>query len=91
MSAIMYADAPPMKAFEANVPPALERVVRRCLEKERDKRVQAAYDLAFELSEIVSSPPAQSPAAVSWKVRILWLLTGALMVAAVALLVRAFL
>jgi serine/threonine protein kinase len=89
MSAIMFADAPPMKAFEANVPPALERVVRRCLEKERDKRVQAAYDLAFELSEIIASSSTQAPTAVSWRVRILWLLAGALVGAAVALLVRA--
>ncbi len=86
MSAILYADAPPMKAFGASVPPALERVVRRCLEKDRDKRVQAAYDLAFELSEIISSPPTQGPAVVSWRVRITWLLAGALVGAAVVLL-----
>ena len=90
MSAIMYADAPPMKAFGANVPPALERVVRRCLEKERDKRVQAAYDLAFELSEIVASPSTQAPVAVPWRLRILWLLAGALVGAAVTLLLLAF-
>jgi serine/threonine protein kinase len=86
MSATLYADAPPMKAFGASVPPALERVVRRCLEKDRDKRVQAAYDLAFELSEIISSPPTQGPAVVSWRVRITWLLAGALVGAAVVLL-----
>ena len=78
-----------MKAFGANVPPALERVVRRCLEKERDKRVQAAYDLAFELSEIIASSSTQAPTAVSWRVRILWLLAGALVGAAVALLLSA--
>jgi len=86
MSAILHADPPPMKAFGVNVPPALERVVRRCLEKDRDKRVQAAYDLAFELSEIISSPPTQGPAVVSWRVRITWLLAGALVGAAVVLL-----
>ena len=90
MSAILYADAPPMKAFGANVPPALERVVRRCLEKERDKRVQAAYDLAFELSEIVSSPPVQGSAMASWPARLPWLLAGALVGAAVTLLLLAF-
>jgi len=86
MSAILHADAPPMKAFGANVPPALERVVRRCLEKDRGERVQAAYDLAFELSEILSSPPTQGPAVVSWRVRITWLLAGALVGAAVIFL-----
>jgi hypothetical protein len=73
-----------MKAFGASVPPALERVVRRCLEKDRGERVQAAYDLAFELSEILSSPPTQGPAVVSWRVRITWLLAGVLAGAAVA-------
>jgi serine/threonine protein kinase len=86
MSATLYADVPPMKAFGASVPPALERVVRRCLEKDRAERVQAAYDLAFELSEILSTPPTQGPAVVSWRVRITWFLAGALAGAAVVLL-----
>jgi len=89
MSATLYADVPPMKAFGASVPPALERVVRRCLEKDRGERVQAAYDLAFELSEILSTPPTQGPAVVSWRVRITWFLAGALAGAAVVLLVAA--
>jgi serine/threonine-protein kinase len=89
MSAIMYADAPPMKEFGVNVPPALERIVRRCLEKERDKRVQAAYDLAFELNEIVASPPVPGPAMASWRARLPWLLAGALVGAAVTLLLLA--
>jgi serine/threonine protein kinase len=87
MSATLYADAPPMKAFGASVPPALEWVVRRCLEKDRDKRVQAAYDLAFELSEIISSPPTQGPAIVAWRVRITWFLAGVLAGGAVAALI----
>ena len=87
MSAILHADAPPMEAFGANVPPALERIVRRCLEKERDKRVQAAYDLAFELSEILSSLPTQGPAVVAWRVRITWFLAGVLAGGAVAALI----
>jgi serine/threonine protein kinase len=89
LSAILHADPPPMASFEANVPPVLERIVRRCLEKERDARVQAAYDLAFELSEIVSTPPAQGPAVTPWRVRIAWLLAGALLGTAVTLLLMA--
>jgi serine/threonine protein kinase len=89
MSAILHADPPPMAAFGATVPPSLERLVRRCLEKERDKRVQAAYDLAFELSEIVASPPALSTPGTSWRVRLGWLLVGALIGAAVVLLLVA--
>lgn len=87
MSATLYADVPPMKAFGASVPPALERVVRRCLEKDRGERVQAAYDLAFELSEILSTPPTQGPAVVAWRVRITWFLAGVLAGGAVAALI----
>ena len=90
MSATLHADAPPMNAFGANVPAALERVVRRCLEKDRGERVQAAYDLAFELSEILSTPPPQGPAVVSWWVRIAWFVAGALVGAGAILAVVSF-
>jgi serine/threonine protein kinase len=87
MAAILHAEPPPMKAFNVTVPPAVERLVRRCLQKDRGERVQAAYDLAFELSEILSSPPTQGPAMVSWRVRIAWFLAGVLAGAATATLI----
>ena len=37
------------------VPPALEPIVRRCLEKEPDERFQSAKDLGFALSSVFSS------------------------------------
>ena len=87
MAAIMHAEPPPMKAFGANVPPTLERVVRRCLEKDPGQRVQAAYDLAFELSEIVSVVAMQAPAPTAWRVRIAWFLAGVLAGGGVAALI----
>jgi serine/threonine protein kinase len=76
MGAILHADPVPLASYGVTVPPALERIVRRCLAKERDERVQAAYDLAFELSEIVSLPTVQVPRAVSWRTRIVWFVSG---------------
>jgi eukaryotic-like serine/threonine-protein kinase len=58
LSAILKEDPPELTEKLPNVPPALERLVRRCLEKERDLRFQSARDLAFNLEMLstVSSP-----------------------------------
>src|SRR5437773_2719656 len=58
LSAILKEDPPDLAEASPNVPPALERLVRRCLEKERDLRFQSARDLAFNLETMstVSSP-----------------------------------
>ena len=55
MSAILREEPPPLTSTIATVPPALERVVRHCLEKNPYERFQSARDLKFDLSEI-SSP-----------------------------------
>ena len=45
----------PPEALPQAVPPALARIVSRCLEKEREARVQSARDLAFDL-KLLSEP-----------------------------------
>ncbi len=49
-------EPPDLTGNNANVQPALERVVRRCLEKQPDNRFQSAKDLAFALEESSSGP-----------------------------------
>jgi eukaryotic-like serine/threonine-protein kinase len=49
MSAILNEDPPGMSQFLPNLPPALQRVVHRCLEKNLEQRFQSASDLAFAL------------------------------------------
>ncbi|MEO8035214.1 MAG: protein kinase, partial [Acidobacteriota bacterium] len=58
LSAILREDPPDVSEVNPNVPPTLERLVRRCLEKDRDQRFQSARDLAFNLETLstVSSP-----------------------------------
>jgi eukaryotic-like serine/threonine-protein kinase len=55
LSAILKEDPPPLSDIAASVPPALDRVVQRCLEKNPEERFQSARDLAFAL-EALSAP-----------------------------------
>jgi hypothetical protein len=64
MSAILREEPPPLTATIASVPPALERIVRHCLEKNPYERFQSARDLKFDLSEL-SSPSLVSTSGVS--------------------------
>src|SRR5712692_3606212 len=50
IAAILTNDPPPISALQPMTPPALERVVRKCLAKDPDERWQSASDLASELN-----------------------------------------
>ncbi len=52
MTAILQEDPPALSASGRLVPPALERVVRRCLEKRPEDRFQSARDLVFDLEAL---------------------------------------
>src|SRR6202521_5830741 len=52
ISAIMASDPAPMSSLQPMTPPALDRVVKRCIAKETDERWQSANDLTNELKWI---------------------------------------
>ena len=52
MTAILREDVPEFGETATPVSPALERIVRRCLEKSPDHRFQSAKDLAFALEAV---------------------------------------
>jgi eukaryotic-like serine/threonine-protein kinase len=52
MSAILREDPPEMVTTTGGAAPAVERIVRRCLEKNRDERFQSARDLSFALEAV---------------------------------------
>ena len=52
ISAIMSSDPAPMSSLQPMTPPALDRVVKKCLAKEQEKRWQTPTDLCDELKWI---------------------------------------
>ena len=51
MAAIMRDEPPELTQSGRNVSPALDHIVKHCLEKDRENRFQSAKDVAFALSE----------------------------------------
>src|SRR6185295_12598070 len=49
MAAILATEPRPLRELQPVTPPALERIVRRCLAKDPDERWQTARDLRAEL------------------------------------------
>jgi len=49
---IVHAPVPQIKNFNSSAPDELQRIVRRCLAKEPDKRYQSIKEVAIELDEL---------------------------------------
>jgi Tol biopolymer transport system component len=81
MAAILKED--PAVPLSAEVPPALARIVARCLEKTREARFQSARDLAFALDVLSGTHATAVAAAVAARPR--WRLVVALAVAGLGL------
>jgi eukaryotic-like serine/threonine-protein kinase len=56
ISAILHGDPPALSEVVPSAPPALQRIVQRCLEKSPDQRFQSASDLAFALEALTDLP-----------------------------------
>jgi hypothetical protein len=92
MTAILKEDPPDLASNRADISPALDRIVRHCLEKNPIERFQTARDVAFALDALSSSTPTITatgsappvPAAAPWlRERIAWI-AATLLLAAVA-------
>jgi WD40 repeat protein len=60
MSAILKEEPAELSETARNVPPALERIVRHCLEKSPAQRFQSTGDLAFNLEALTDSSAVTS-------------------------------
>ena len=79
MHAILKEDPPELPA---SVPLSLDRIVRRCLQKDRERRFQTAADLAWALQSLPLSPAQiERPKRSAWWK---WAILGAATITAVA-------
>ena len=60
MTAVLKEDPPECSDCGHPISPALERVVRRCLEKNPEQRLQSAKDLSFTLEVLTGASPTTS-------------------------------
>ncbi len=65
MAAILKEEPPELTQSGRNISPALDHIVKHCLEKDRENRFQSAKDIAFALSEASSSRRATRAACSS--------------------------
>jgi len=63
MNAILKEDPPEFTAATPNIPGALERVIRRCLEKQPSDRYHSAHDLAISLEAFSGSSSTSNASA----------------------------
>ncbi len=73
ISAILRSDPPDLAAANPNLPPALDRMVRHCLEKNPAERFQSARDLAFDLQHFTDPSSAMRAAAARGVRRRAWI------------------
>ncbi|MGA8492239.1 MAG: protein kinase [Terriglobales bacterium] len=72
MAAILNDDPPELLESGRQIPPALDRIVRHCLEKAPEQRFQSARDLAFDLESITTLTASANLSAVRIKERRIW-------------------
>ena len=88
MSAILNEDPPGISQVTPNIPPAMQRVVHRSLEKNPEQRFQSASDLAFALDALSESSSNASALSSKepWRLSKRWAVAAGLVaVVAVAL------
>jgi Tol biopolymer transport system component len=72
MTAILKEDPPELSESARHISPALDRIVRHCLEKSPEARFQSARDVAFDLSTLASDTSSQSAKALPGATRRKW-------------------
>ena len=85
MAAILNEDPAELSGDEKKIPPAVDRIVRHCLEKNPAERFQSARDLAFDLETVSgASTSTTAPLAGRKPLSRSWILAAAILAAIVA-------
>ena len=97
LNAILKEDPPELAKMNPQLPPALERIVRHCLEKNPGERYQSVRDIAFNLeglsalSDATSAPLTVAARRSKSRERLAWIITTiALFLAALGFAVAYF-
>jgi eukaryotic-like serine/threonine-protein kinase len=89
IAAVLSSDPPPISVLQPLTPPALERVIRTCLAKDRDHRWASVHDVVLQLDWIAQegSAPAVPGGAIGNRRRaaLAWTVAAIAVLAAVAL------
>jgi hypothetical protein len=56
LTAILQETPSQLTVVDASIPPAVDGIVRRCLEKGREERFQGAHDLSLALEAVLAAP-----------------------------------
>jgi Tol biopolymer transport system component len=72
MTAILNEESPEFSP-KVGIAPALDRIVRHCLEKQPGQRFQSAHDIAFDLESLSGTSTTTGAAAVRGKSQAKWL------------------
>ena len=91
LSAILKEEPPDVTEANQNVSPALDRVVRHCLEKNPAERFQSAHDLAFNLEALTGISKVASEVQIPSARNRAWLLPAIIAFLALALAAAFFL
>ena len=86
---------PDLTRLPPKTPAAVRRLLHRCLEKDRKRRLADAADVRLEIDEALAAPPEQPAVAASVSgrsgtARFAWTVSAALAVVAIAALITAF-
>ena len=88
VGSILAVDPPPVSSLQPSAPPALDRIVRICLEKDPNDRYQCAHDLMLSLQAIAETPTTATTSAAAPSVRgisrSVWFATGMALLIAIA-------
>jgi eukaryotic-like serine/threonine-protein kinase len=83
LTAILEKDPQPVSLVQAMSPPAFDHLVKTCLEKNPEERVQTALDVKLQLKWIAESGVQAQPAKLARSSRLPWLVAGAALLLAV--------
>ena len=91
IAAILEKDPVPMTSLQPMTPPALERLVRACLSKNPEDRLQTAHDVKLQLkwiAEGTSQPAITAPTAATKRRRVhpFWMIASMLFLAIASIL-----